>query len=93
MLIFWEQIHYLGHLVSGVSILPLTEKIKAVMKLKPPTNIKEVRHFLGLNGYCRKIHMQLLRHWTPFTLFNMQVPAFHLDPGLPIPILTYYTHD
>ena len=33
------------------SILPLADKIKALMKLKPPTNIKEVRHFLGLTGY------------------------------------------
>ena len=45
-----EQIHYLGHLVSGASILPLTNKIEALMKLKPPTNIKEVRHFLSLTG-------------------------------------------
>ena len=51
---FKEQIHYLGDLLSGTSILPLTDKIEALMKLKPPTNSKEVRHFLGLTGYYRK---------------------------------------
>ena len=54
MLIFKEQIHCLGHLVSGTSILPLTDKIEALMKLKPSTNIKEVRHFLVLTSYYRK---------------------------------------
>ena len=54
MLIFKEQIHYLGHLESGMSILPLVNKIEALMKVKPPTNIKEVRHFLGLTGYYQK---------------------------------------
>ena len=54
MLIFKEQIHYLGHLVSDTSILPLIDKTEALMKLKPPTNIKEVWHFLSLTGYYRK---------------------------------------
>ena len=45
MFIFKKQIHYLGHLVSGTSILLLTDRINALMKLKLPTNIKEVRHF------------------------------------------------
>ena len=34
-LFFKEQIHYLGHLVSGTSILPLAYKTEALMKLKP----------------------------------------------------------
>ena len=51
---FKEQIHYLGHLVSGTSILSLADKIEALMKLKPPTNIMEVRHFLRLTGYYQK---------------------------------------
>ena len=51
---FKEQIHYLGHLVSGTSILPLANKIEALMKLKPPTNVKEVRHFLGFTDYYHK---------------------------------------
>ena len=37
---FKEQIHYSGHLVSGTPILPLADKIEALMKLKPTTNIK-----------------------------------------------------
>ena len=34
---FKEEIHYLRHLASGTSILPLADKIEALMKLKPPT--------------------------------------------------------
>ena len=51
---FKEQIHYLDHLVSGTSILTPANKIEAPMKLKPPTNIKEVRHFLGFTGFYWK---------------------------------------
>ena len=51
---FKEQIHYLGHLVSGMSILPIADNIEALMKLKPPTNNKEVRYFLRLAGYYQK---------------------------------------
>ena len=51
---FKKQIQYLSHLVSGTSILPLADKIEALMNLKPPTNIKEVRNFLSLTGYYRK---------------------------------------
>ena len=51
---FKEQIHYLDHLVSGTSILPLAVKIVVLMKCKPPSNVKEVRHSLGLTGYYCK---------------------------------------
>ena len=54
-LFFKEQIHYLGHLVCGASILPLTNKIEALIKLKLPTNIQEVRCFLALKGYYEKL--------------------------------------
>ena len=49
-----EQIHYLGHLVIGNSILLLMDKTEALMKLSPPTNINKVRHFLSLISYYRK---------------------------------------
>ena len=37
-----------------MSILPLPDKIEALMKPKPSTTVKEVRHFLGLMGYYHK---------------------------------------
>ena len=54
---FKEQIYYIGHLVSGTSIPPLADRIEAVMKLKHPTNIKEVRHFLSLTGYYQNSYV------------------------------------
>ena len=54
---FKEQIHYLGHLVSGTSILPLANKFEALLKLKPHTNIKEVRQFLGLTGISGELYV------------------------------------
>ena len=55
-LFFKEQIHYLGHLVSGTSILPLANKIEVPMKLKPPKNIKEVT-FPWFNRVLPEIYM------------------------------------
>ena len=46
MLIFKEQIHYLGHLVSGTSILPLADKNEALMKLKTQPISKKLDIFL-----------------------------------------------
>ena len=63
MFIFKEQIHYLGHQGSDTSILQLAYKIEVLMKLKPRTNIKEVRHFLSLTDYYRKLKCSW--NWNP----------------------------
>ena len=52
---FWlDIVAFLGHVISidGVSIDP--QKIEAIMNRKPPTNVTEIRSFLGLAGYYRK---------------------------------------
>ena len=52
---FWlDMVAFLGHVipVQGVSVNP--KKIEAVVNLKPPKNVSEVRSFLGLAGYYRK---------------------------------------
>ena len=41
-LFFKEQTHYLGHLVSGTSILPLANKIEVFIKLKSPQTLKKL---------------------------------------------------
>ena len=52
---FWlDRVTFLGHVVSaeGISVDP--QKIEAILDWKPPTNVTEVRSFLGLAGYYRK---------------------------------------
>ena len=52
---FWlDRVAFLGNVVSveGISVDP--QKIEAIVEWKPPTNVTEVRSFLGLAGYYRK---------------------------------------
>ena len=51
---FKKELHYLGHLLTTDGIMPQAEKIKAICDMKPPTNQKGVREFLGMIGYYRK---------------------------------------
>lgn len=49
---FWlDKVHFLEHVASkdGISVDP--DKIKAVSKWATPTNVIEIRSFLGLVGY------------------------------------------
>ena len=50
-----RHLHYLGHLISKQGIQPLLEKVTAIEKLKEPSNIDELCHFLDLTGYYRKL--------------------------------------
>jgi hypothetical protein len=52
---FWlKEVTFLGHVVSngGISVDP--SKIKDVLSWKPPTDVEEIRSFLGLAGYYRR---------------------------------------
>jgi hypothetical protein len=52
---FWlKEVAFLGHVVSngGISVDP--SKVKDVLNWKPPTNVGEIRSFLGLAGYYRR---------------------------------------
>ena len=49
---FWlDSVAFLGHVISkeGVSVDP--QKIEAIVNLKPPMNVTDIRSFLGLAGY------------------------------------------
>ncbi|KAL0560208.1 hypothetical protein IC582_000608 [Cucumis melo] len=46
-----HKIEYLGHVISGEGVEVDPKKIKSVADWPKPTNIREVRGFLGLTGY------------------------------------------
>ncbi|KAA0066183.1 Ty3/gypsy retrotransposon protein [Cucumis melo var. makuwa] len=49
-----QKIEYLGHVISGEGVEVDPDKIKAVADWPCPTNIREVRGFLGLTGYYER---------------------------------------
>ena len=49
-----EEVVFLGHVVSKEGIKVDPQKVKAIMDWPRPTNVTEVRSFLGSAGYYRR---------------------------------------
>jgi hypothetical protein len=50
---YWgeQSIEYLGYQISRKGIQPQPKKVEAIQKLKAPTNVRQLRHFLGMVNY------------------------------------------
>jgi hypothetical protein len=52
---FWlEKIAFLGHILTAEGIEVDPSKVEALSKWKQPSNVSEVRSFLGMAGYYRR---------------------------------------
>jgi hypothetical protein len=51
---YQSKIHYLGHVISNEGIAMDPTKVEAIMEWHVPTNVTEVRSFMGLAGYYRQ---------------------------------------
>ena len=51
---FTPQVEYLGHLINKEGLHPSPSKVKAVKDAPTPSNLSELRAFLGLINYYRK---------------------------------------
>ncbi|WVZ76698.1 hypothetical protein U9M48_024651 [Paspalum notatum var. saurae] len=73
---FWlDQVPFLGHIVSKGGIMVDLSKISSVMDWKVPEVVKEVRGFLGLEGYYRMFIESFSRIAKPMTsLLEKGVP-------------------
>ncbi|XP_058456755.1 uncharacterized protein K02A2.6-like [Malaya genurostris] len=62
--LFQTQLAYLGHIVDKEGIRPNPEKLKSIAELPAPTNVPELRSYLGaVNFYARFVrNMHELRH-------------------------------
>jgi len=50
----WQELEYLGCIITPNGVKVDQEKIQAMLNWSRPTNIFELRGFLGLTGYYRK---------------------------------------
>ena len=51
---FKQRVEYLGHVVTPEGISPNPDKVRVVQEFPTPTNLKELRSFLGLANYYRR---------------------------------------
>ena len=49
-----KEVSFLGHVVSNGGIAVDPSKVKDILNWKPPTDVVEIRSFLGLAGYYRR---------------------------------------
>ncbi len=63
------EIEYLGYILTRDGIKPQSNKVQANLAIQPPTNVKELRHFLGMVQYYhglwagRSKILPLSPHW------------------------------
>ena len=78
---FKSEIHYLGHLISADGISPLPEKLDSIKNMPAPKDLKEIKQFLGLTGYYKKIVPRFVDISRPLTQLMKKQRKFMWTPA------------
>jgi len=71
---FWlNEVSFLGHIISGSSIVVDPSKVDAVSQWETPKSVTEVRSFLGLAGYYRRFIEGFSKLALPLTQLTYKV--------------------
>lgn len=49
-----QKVIFLGHVIDQNGISPIPAKVEAIQKIKPPTNVSELKTYLGIINYYHK---------------------------------------
>ena len=60
-----SETQYLGHQLSAEGISPLEDKVRAIQESPKPTNVSELKSFLGIINYYGKFVPNLSSHLSP----------------------------
>ncbi len=61
------EIEYLGYVLTRDGIKPQSNKVQAILASKPPTVVRQLRHFLGMVQYYRDLWARRSKMLTPLT--------------------------
>ena len=62
-----HEVEYLGYILTRDGIKPQSNKVEAILAIQPPTNVKELRRFLGMVQYYRDMWMRRSDMLAPLT--------------------------
>jgi hypothetical protein len=74
-----QQVKYLGHIISDKSIEASPDKVKVIMNYPVPKSVKEVRSFLGLASFYRRLVTQFALIAKPLTQLTKKDNKFEWD--------------
>lgn len=63
---FKKEIQYLGHRLTKEGVRPVLDKLESIKKAPVPTNVKELKSYLGLLNYYGRFLPNLSPKLTPF---------------------------
>jgi hypothetical protein len=61
------EIEYLGYVLTRDGIKPQSNKVQAILAMKPPKGVKQLRHFLGMVQYYRDLWARWSNMLAPLT--------------------------
>lgn len=64
-----QSVYFLGHTISSEGMQPLADKVAAITNLNPPTNLTELRRFLGSLNYYRPFLPGIAETLSPLNKF------------------------
>jgi hypothetical protein len=61
------EIEHLGYILTRDGIKPHSNKVQAILMIKPPTGVRQLRHFLGMVQYYRDLWARWSNMLAPLT--------------------------